>query len=175
MKQFIFITNLVLAFVALILIFIKFAFDTNEQANVVFLMFLGAYQVLSSFVLTIFSIIKNKSNPTKAMAELAYQKMKADKKRQQDQMTVLQQQDAMAEKAFQRQLAIDNNKGKWQVAVKKMEATGFSDAAAFNAKASITKEQMQQEGEDKRLATKTINEIDLQNEKYNKEAQKPVV
>lgn len=120
------------------------------------------------------SIIKV-TNPTKAVATLAYQKMKAEKKRQQDQMSVLQQQDAMAEKAFQRQLAIDNNKGKWQVAVKKMEATGFSDAAAFNAKASITKAQLEIDGENKRLAEKATNEIDLQNEKYNKEAQKPVI
>jgi len=59
MKEFNFYTNVILTSIALILILVNFAFNNNDQANIGILVALGIFQICTSIILTIYSVIKN--------------------------------------------------------------------------------------------------------------------
>lgn len=125
--------------------------------------------------LTDYLVLRSFENPRQALAFLTRQKSKARKQQQMDAMTSLQQQDALAEKAFQRQLAIDNNKGKWAQAARHEEAKGFITAAQLNSQAQIQAKVISEQGQNERLAKQAINDIDKIAEEANINAQKPVI
>ena len=58
MKKFNFNMNAVLTSIALLLIIVNFAFETNDQANIVILVALGIFQIITSILLTLYSVIK---------------------------------------------------------------------------------------------------------------------
>jgi hypothetical protein len=60
MREFNFYTNLVLTSIALLLILLNFTFETNDQANIIILLALGIFQVCTSLVFTIISVVENK-------------------------------------------------------------------------------------------------------------------
>lgn len=120
-----------------------------------------------------FAFVCKFDNINQAIYYLAQERKKADKKKQKDQLTLIQQQDAADQAKFERQLKLEDRKGLWLQKRSEAEAAGFSNAAAFNAKAAITKEQMQQDGQNKRLADSAINEIDLKQDDINKRSQMP--
>lgn len=60
MREFNFIMNVVLTSIALLLILVNSAFETNNQANIGILVALGIFQICTSIVLTLYSILKNK-------------------------------------------------------------------------------------------------------------------
>lgn len=53
-------TNAIFTSIAFTIILINFVINTNDQANIIILVTLGIFQVFTSFVLTIYSILKNK-------------------------------------------------------------------------------------------------------------------
>jgi len=113
-------------------------------------------------------------NINQAIYYLAQERKKADKKKQKDQLTLVQQQDAAAEAAFQRQLKLEDKKGEWMRLARAEEAKGYTSAAQLNANASITREQMKNEGQNTRLAQNAINDVNKIAENANVESQKPV-
>jgi hypothetical protein len=108
-----------------------------------------------------------------ALAYLAKARRTSEKKQRMEQIGLLQQQDANAEAAFQREVKLENLKGEWMRKARGEEAQGFSNAAALNAKARITAEQMKQEGQNERLANKANNEIDQMVAEFNQQQQAP--
>jgi hypothetical protein len=112
-------------------------------------------------------------NINQAIYYLAQERKKADKKKQKDQLTIIQQEDAAAEKAFKRQLKLEDKKGEWLRLARAEEAKGFTNAAQLNANASITREQMKNEGQNTRLAQTAINDVNKIAENANADAQRP--
>ena len=109
-----------------------------------------------------------------AASYLAREKQIAEKKAQQNALTALQQQEAVNAKAHQRAKELENLKGQWLEKARQQQAQGFIGAAQINSQAQIQREVLQNEGQNQRLASQAINDIDKIAETANKEAQKPV-
>lgn len=120
-------------------------------------------------------VIMSFENPKQASFYLAYERKKSDRKRQTDAMGMLQQQDALAEKEFLRKMKLQDLIGKWSSNGSEKQANGFITAAQINAKSAIVREQLQQEGQNRRLAEEAINEIDKIAQQANVSAQQPLV
>lgn len=118
--------------------------------------------------------IRSFDSPKQAASYLAREKQITEKKMQQNALTALQQQDAMNEKIHQRAMALEELKGKWQEKARQQQAQGFIGSAQINAQAQIQREAMQNDGQNKRLASQAINDIDKIAESANRDAQKPV-
>lgn len=122
-----------------------------------------------------YMVLRSIENPKQATYYLAYERKKTQKQKQTDAMSMMQQQDAMAEKAYQRQKALDDNKGEWTRKANAEQALGFTTAAQINAKSAIERERMSQEGLNARATEKALNEIDKIAEVATQNAQKPLI
>ncbi len=109
-----------------------------------------------------------------AASYLAREKQIAEKKQQQNALTALQQQEAVNQKTHERAMQLENLKGEWLEKARQQQAQGFIGAAQINSQAQIQREVLQNEGQNQRLASQAINDIDKIAETANKEAQKPV-
>lgn len=122
-----------------------------------------------------YMVLMSYKNPVQVAMQLAYDRKKTEKKKQEEAMAVLKGQDALAEAAFQRQLKLEDKKGEWMRLARAEEAKGFSSAAQLNSSARITTEQMKQEGQNSRVANEGQNKLEEINQKANSEAQKPLI
>lgn len=59
MRELNFNVNLIATSIALILIIVNFAVNTKDQANIIILLALGIFQIITSIILTLYSVIKN--------------------------------------------------------------------------------------------------------------------
>lgn len=122
-----------------------------------------------------YTALRSFESPKQAMAYLAREKKKAYQQKQKDQLTLIQQQDAINEKEFQRKVQLENIKGQWMERARGQEKEGFVTAAQINTQGNITTEQMKQEGQNKRLATTAIDDINKIAENANAEAQRSAI
>jgi len=122
-----------------------------------------------------YMVLMSLKNPVQVAMQLAYDRKKAEKKKQEEVMAAMKGQDALAEAAFQRQLQLEDKKGEWQRMARQSEAQGFISAANLNSSARITTEQMKQDGQNNRVASEGQNKLDEINQKANSEAQKPLI
>lgn len=118
--------------------------------------------------------IRSFDSDKSAASYLAREKQIAEKKAQQNALTALQQQEAVNQKAHEREKELENLKGQWLEKARQQQAQGFIGAAQINSQAQIQREVLQNEGQNQRLASQAINEIDKIAEASNREAQKPV-
>lgn len=125
---------------------------------------LAQYLVLMSF-----------ENPKQASIYLTRETEKAKAERQKNMLSAQQQQDAAEERKLAREIKLQDLKGKWSSDGSQKQANGFITAAQINAKSAIVREQLQQEGQNKRLADEAVNEIDKIAEQANAAAQKPLI
>jgi len=106
-----------------------------------------------------YAVLRSFESPKQAIAYLARERKKYDQKKQQEQMTLLQQQDANNQKEHERKKELENLKGQWMERARSQEAKGFITAAQINSQAGITKQEMQEEGQNKRVASEAVSDI----------------
>lgn len=99
-------------------------------------------------------------NPKEASAYMARERQKADKKKQMDQLTLLQQQNKNAAEADDRKYKIEKMKATLKGQDSAKQANGFVLSAQINAKSAFAIQQMKDNGQNKRLADEAMNEID---------------
>lgn len=115
------------------------------------------------------------SNPTQAAAYLSREKKKAIKLKREEATIALRQQDAVNEKQFQRDLAKEDRKGKWMKLSSDAKAAGFIRAAEINSGAQITAKQIQEAGQNERLAKNAENHAAEIANNATKNAEKAVI
>jgi len=123
-----------------------------------------------------YMMVRSFENPKQAIGYLAYERKKTEKKQQQDRLDILRQQDALDEAKFQRQLKLEDKKGEWMKLARAEEAKGFFTAAQINANAQIAAKQIQEKGQNERLAANAVNEVDkiAKNAEANSQRSVPV-
>jgi hypothetical protein len=121
-----------------------------------------------------YAFVAKFDNINQAIYYLAQERKKADKKKQKDAMSLLQQQNAMDEAKFRRQLKLEDRKGQWLRLARSEEAKGYTNAAQINANASLAREAMKNEGQDKRLAETAISDVDKIAATANANASAPI-
>ena len=121
-----------------------------------------------------YAFIRKFDNLSQTIFYLAQERKKADKQKQKEQLTILQQQDANAQAEHLRKLELEDRKGMWLEKRSQAEALGFSNAAQLNAQARIEAEHIKNDGQSRRQSAQAIDDINQIAEKATKEAQKPV-
>ncbi len=120
-------------------------------------------------------VVRSYDDPKEAAIYLAREKKAAEKQRQQNAMSALQQDDAIKEKEFQRAMKIEVVKGKFKGQDSAKQALGFVKSAQINAQSAIAQEQMKQQGQNKRLAEQANSDIDKIVQAADTEAQKSLI
>lgn len=114
-------------------------------------------------------------SPKKAAAYMAYERAKADRKRQQEAQAALQGQSALQKQKDDNLFKIKEMEARYRVSDSKSQAQGFIQAANINANASITGKQISEQGQNARQSNEAINEINKIAAESEAESQKPVL
>lgn len=113
-------------------------------------------------------------NPVQAGIYLAYERKKAEKKVIDTRRAELMGQDALEKKKNDYKIELENVKGKWRALAEDKRAAGFITASQQNSQATIVTKQIQEKGQNERLAADAINDIDKIAEQATVNAQQPV-
>lgn len=121
-----------------------------------------------------YTVVTKFDNITRAIFYLAQERKKADKKRQKDAMSAMQQQAALDDAKFQKEMQLEDIRGKWRSAAEDKRSAGFVQAAQINAQSQIAGKQMSEEGQNQRLAAEANNDISKIAESAKQQARQPV-
>lgn len=116
-------------------------------------------------------VINTTEDPRRANAILMRMEREKDRKEKAFQMQQMQVQDQMAEKQFQRQMAIEKTKGDYQLQKAQYEMQGYLAAAQVSANSKINVKELQIAGEIPKVEAKTDGQKQLEREKSNLDEQ----
>lgn len=122
-----------------------------------------------------YTIIMSMDNPKQIMFYMTHELLRQQKLYQRNQLDMLKQQDQLSEAEHRRRLELEDRKGQWMRLARKEEAQGYIGAAQLNSQASLTRAQIQQEGQNKRIVQEGENKLSEIGEKYKNEQQKSLV
>lgn len=121
-----------------------------------------------------YALVVSFENIKQAIFYLSQERKKADKKRQKDSQNAFQAGQAEKEAQLEREMKLENLKGEWRAKSEEFRSNGFIQAAQINVQGQIAAKQMQEDGQNKRLADNANNEVAKIAENADRKAQEPV-